>query len=83
MIDETSIELHGYMYTYHPKPEGYSTKDWSHMVKCYHTSKGRIVHEVLFAKEFYDDGPYPKESRTKSNGVEVKWTGAVYVPSFG
>ena len=69
-----SIEHPGYMVTYHPMPDGYETKDWFHMVKCYHTAKGRILRDVLAAVEYHDDGPYPLKSRQKSWGVEAVWT---------
>ena len=68
-----SQEHPGYAVTYHPKPEGYTASEWFHMVKCFHTSKGRIVKDTLAAVEFHDDGPYPLKSRVKTWGVEAVW----------
>ena len=68
-----SPEHPGYAVTYHRKPEEYTVADWTHMVKCLHTSKGHIVKEVLSAVVHYDDGPYPLKNRVKEHGVEVVW----------
>ena len=68
-----SIEHPGWMVTWHPKPDEYTMAEWSHMVSCLHTSKGRVVKAILSAHTFKDLGPYPLKSIVDQYGVEAIW----------
>ena len=61
--------------TFHPKPDQYSTSEWFHMVKCYHTGLGHIVSKTEAAVEFiYDsDNPLYKKEIDRIWGVEATW----------
>ena len=77
MSELKTVHIDGFNHTFHPMPEGYTPGEWTHMCKCYHTSKGRIVRDVLASVEHeYDDlGNTLYRTVTKETyGMEVTWT---------
>ena len=71
MIETTLID--GVNHTFHPKPPEYTQQEWAHMVKCFHTSKGHVIVDTLFACTFKDLGPYPLKNVVDKEGMEVRW----------